>query len=68
MRLLHKRTVRNLAPLAFLLFPAILDAQQIPMQALVTPSTVIAKDGHPVMFAVHGFIEFKSLSELFPYI
>jgi len=65
---LHKRTVCNLAPLAFLLFPAILDAQQIPLQALVTPSTVIAKDGHPVMFAVHGFIEFKSLSELFPYI
>src|SRR5215813_2330052 len=43
-------------------------AQQIPLQALVTPSTVISKDGHPVTFAVHGFIEFKSLSELFPYI
>jgi len=26
------------------------------------------KDGYPVTFAVHGFIEFKSLSELFPYI
>jgi len=29
---------------------------------------VILKDGQPVTFAVHGFIEFKSLSELFPYI
>jgi hypothetical protein len=42
--------------------------QQIPLQALVTPSTVIAKNGRPVAFAVHGFIEFKSLAELFPYI
>jgi hypothetical protein len=45
-----------------------LQAQQIPLQALVTPSTTIVKDGHPVTFALHGFIEFKSLSELFPYI
>jgi len=45
-----------------------LHAQQISLQALVTPSTVITKDGHPVIFAVHGFIEFKSLSELFLYI
>ncbi|MGA8152215.1 MAG: hypothetical protein WB952_14780 [Terriglobales bacterium] len=43
-------------------------AEQISLQALVTPSTVIVKDGHPVTFAVHGFIEFKSLTELFPYI
>jgi hypothetical protein len=43
-------------------------AQQISLQALVTPSTVIEKDGHPVTFAVQGFIEFRSLSELFPYI
>jgi hypothetical protein len=42
--------------------------QQISLQSLVTPSTVIEKDGHPLTFAVHGFIEFKSLSELFPYI
>ena len=45
-----------------------LAAQRIPLRALVTPSTVIIKDGHPVTFAVHGFIEFKSLAELFPYI
>ena len=37
-----------------------------PLQALVTPSTVIRKDGVPVRFAVHGFIEFSSLAELFP--
>lgn len=43
-------------------------AEQIPLQTLVTPSTVIEKDGHPVTFAIHGFIEFKSLSEVFPYI
>jgi hypothetical protein len=45
-----------------------LQAQQISLQALVAPSTTIVKDGRPVTFAVHGFIEFKSLSELFPYI
>jgi hypothetical protein len=43
-------------------------AQQLTLQALVTPSTTISKDGHVVTFAVHGFIEFKSLAELFPYI
>jgi len=41
--------------------------QQISLKALVTPSTVVEKDGHPVMFAVHGYIEFQSLRELFPY-
>ena len=40
----------------------------IPIQTLVTPSTVIVKDGKLVLFAIHGFIEFKSLSEVFPYI
>ncbi len=43
-------------------------AQQIALQALVTPSTVITKDGHPVAFALHGYIEFQSLAQLFPYI
>ena len=42
--------------------------QAVSLQALVTPSAVIVKAGQPVKFAVHGFIEFKSLSELFPYI
>jgi hypothetical protein len=64
---------RQLKPiLASLLFTLslspLLRAQQIPLQSLVTPSTIISKDGHPVTFALHGFIEFRSLSELFPYI
>jgi len=62
-----KRTVLKAAILAaFLVRP--LAAQQVRLQDLVTPSTVIRKDGRPVSFAVHGFIEFKTLSELFPYI
>ncbi len=43
-------------------------AEPVSLQAIVTPSTVIMKDGHPVTFALHGFIEFKSLGEMFPYI
>jgi len=43
-------------------------AQQVPLKTLVTPSTVILKDDRPVTFAIHGLIEFKSLSEAFPYI
>jgi len=38
------------------------------LQAVVMPSTVIVKDGETVKFAIHGFIEFKSLAEVFPYI
>ena len=45
-----------------------LQAEPVSLQAIVTPSTTILKDGRPVIFAVHGFIEFKSLAELFPYI
>jgi hypothetical protein len=45
-----------------------LPAETLSLQALVTPSTMIVKEGRPITFAVHGFIEFKSLSELFPYI
>jgi hypothetical protein len=51
-----------------LLFQLPAQAEPISLQALVTPSTVILKDGNPVPFAVHGFIEFKSLAEFFPYI
>src|SRR5882672_10407757 len=54
------------------LMPAVLSpllkADEVSLQALVTPSTIIMKDGHPVTFGLHGFIEFKSVSELFPYI
>jgi hypothetical protein len=42
--------------------------QQLSLQEIVTPSTVILKAGRPVTFALHGFIEFKSLAEMFPYI
>jgi hypothetical protein len=51
-----------------LLLRAPLQADPLSLQALVTPSTVILKDSRPVRFAVHGFIEFKSLAELFPYV
>lgn len=43
-------------------------AQQISLQTIVTPSTVVVKDGHPVTFAIHGFIEFQSLAESFAYL
>jgi hypothetical protein len=43
-------------------------AQELSLQAVVTPSTVIVKNGEPLKFAIHGFIEFKSLAEVFPYV
>src|SRR6202451_4767969 len=44
-------------------------AEQLSLQALVIPSTVLLlKDGHPITFALHGFLEFKSLNEMFSYI
>src|SRR5215469_3843064 len=63
-------------PRLLYLYPALLISffcgavhpQEISIQALTTPSTVITRNGHPVNFALHGFIEFSSLSELFPYI
>lgn len=57
----------TLASILFIYLPSA-SAQQITLQSVVTPSTIISRDGHAVTFAVHGFIEFKSLSELFPYI
>jgi len=54
-----------LVPLAL---SGLLAAEDVSLQAIVTPSTVVLKDGRPVTFAIHGFIEFKSLAELFPYI
>ena len=45
-----------------------LAGQSVSLQQVVTPSSVIEKDGKPVLFAIHGFIEFKSLSEAFIYI
>ncbi|HEX3819261.1 MAG TPA: hypothetical protein VHW45_02960 [Candidatus Sulfotelmatobacter sp.] len=43
-------------------------AQDLSVQGIVTPSTIVSKDRKPVLFAIHGFIEFKSLAEAFPYI
>lgn len=44
------------------------NAEPIPLKDVVTPSSVLMKDGKPVTFAIHGFIEFRSLAEAFPYI
>src|SRR5438067_390669 len=52
----------------FVLLAVSLHAQQISLRALVTPSTVIIKQGKTVTFALHGFIEFNSLAEMFPYL
>jgi hypothetical protein len=64
--------LRVVAGLTLMLFAGIremsLQAQELSLQAVVTPSTVIVKDGRPVTFAIHGFIEFKSLTEVFPYV
>jgi hypothetical protein len=40
----------------------------VSLEQIVTPSSIIVKDGRPVTFALHGYIEFKSLAEMFPYI
>ena len=53
---------------AFILAVFPVRAQEISLREVVTPSTVIVKNGEPVKFAIHGFIEFKSLAEVFPYI
>ena len=61
---------RLIAPvvLALLTLGSAVRGQDVSLQSLVTPSTIISKDGHVVTFAVHGFIEFNSLADLFPYI
>jgi hypothetical protein len=51
-----------------LLTPGLSSAQELSLKKLVTPSTVISKDGHPLTFAIHAFIEFNSLKDAFPYI
>ena len=64
----HKVLHWTLLGLFLLIIPTGLTAQDLSLQALVTPSTIVMKDGRPVTFAIHGFIEFKSLAEVFPYI
>jgi hypothetical protein len=56
-------------PLGVVLFSsAISCSQTLSLQQLVTPSTILQKDGQVVRFAVHGFVEFDSLAGLFPYV
>ncbi len=54
--------------MTFVSVSPLLCAEAVSLQSLVTPSTTIVKNGRPVTFALHAFIEFKSLAELFPYI
>ena len=56
--------------IAFVIFLVVspVHAQGVSLQAVVTPSTVVVKNGKPVRFAIHGFIEFQALAEVFPYI
>ena len=56
------------AAVVFLLAGSALWGEPLSLAGLVTPSTVIEKNGQVVKFAIHGFIEFKSLAEVFPYI
>ena len=62
------RVIRRLActTLIALLPGTLSQAQSVSLQTLVTPSTTMVKDGKAVPFAVHGFVEFHSLAELFP--
>ena len=60
------RVLAGVAAASVLTLPA--PAQQLSLVALVTPSTVISKDGRPVVFAIHGFVELESLADLFLYI
>jgi hypothetical protein len=46
----------------------VLCAEPLTLKSVVTPSSVIVKDGKTVTFAIHGFIEFSSLAEAFRYI
>ena len=43
-------------------------AEPLSLKAVVTPSSIIEKEGKPVTFAIHGYIEFQSLSQSFVYI
>ena len=56
------------AVLVILLAGIPLRAEPLSLRSVVTPSTVIQKDGKVVTFAIHGYIEFKSLDEVFGYI
>jgi len=69
---MDKKAQSTVIALLVVLFVALLDsplnAEPMSLQSLVTPSTVLEKNGHPIPFALHGFIEFQNLAQLFPYI
>jgi hypothetical protein len=62
------RMIAIIASALVLLLPSLGAAKDLTLDDLVTPSTVFVKDGQPVTFALLGFIEFKTLDELFSYI
>jgi hypothetical protein len=55
--------------LLLMLFMSIpLHGQTLSLEKVVAPSSVIEKDGKIVTFAIHGYVEFKSLADVFGYI
>ena len=50
------------------LVTAAASGEPLPLKTVVTPSSVIEKDGKRVTFAIHGYIEFPSLTQAFAYI
>src|SRR5207244_3518511 len=48
--------------------PALADTPRLTLVEMVTPSTVFLKNDQPVKFALNGFIEFQTLSDLFAYV
>ena len=54
--------------LILLVPPSLRAANDLTLDDLVTPSTVFVKDDRPVTFALLGFIEFRTLEDLFSYI
>ncbi len=54
--------------LILLIPPSLRAAQDLTLDDLVRTSAVFVQDGQPVSFALLGFIEFRTLEELFQYI
>jgi hypothetical protein len=59
---------KTIALALVLLLPSLGTAGDLTLDDLVTPSAVFVKDGRPVTFALLGFVEFKTLDDLFSYI
>ena len=54
--------------LLLLLSVQVLHAQNMTLQALVTPSTTVYRDQRPVTFALYGLVEFKTLQDALNYV